>query len=86
MVSAVIYILFDIDDYSESNMDLVGGAIHRIVIKSILEIVQSLMSGKNILYKQDAKQIFVLNKEQDMSCYVNKLFLRSVLDFQFLIS
>jgi hypothetical protein len=32
------------------------------------------MSGKNILYKQDAKQIFVLNKEQDMSCYVNKLF------------
>jgi hypothetical protein len=86
MVSAVIYILFDVDDCSESNMGLVEGAIHRIVIKSILEIVQSLMSGKNILYKQDAKQIFVLNKEQDMSCYVNKLFLRSVLDFQLLIS
>ena len=57
-----------------------------IVQKAILEIVQSLMRGKNILYKQDAKQIFVLNKEQDMSCYVNKLFLRSVLDFQSLIS
>jgi hypothetical protein len=47
-------------------MGVIGGAIHRIVIKSILEIVQSLMSGKNILYKQDGKQIFVLNKEQDM--------------------
>ena len=43
------------------------------------------MSGKDILYKQDAKQIFVLNKEQDMICYVNKLFLRSVLDFQLLM-
>jgi hypothetical protein len=27
MVSAVIYILFDVDDCSESNMGLVGGAI-----------------------------------------------------------
>ena len=67
-------------------LGIIGGAIHRIVIKSLLEIVLSLMRGKNILYKQDAKQIFVLNKEQYMSCYVNKLFLRSVLDFQLLMS
>jgi hypothetical protein len=86
MLSAVIYIRFGVDGCSESNTGVIGGAIHRIVIKSILEIVQSLMSGKNILHKQDAKQIFVLNTEQDMSCYVNKLFLRSVQDFQLLIS
>jgi hypothetical protein len=45
-------------------MGVIGGTIHRIVIKSILEIVQSLMGGKDILYKQDAKQIFVLNKDK----------------------
>jgi len=43
------------------------------------------MKDKNILYKQDAKQIFVLNKEQHMNWYVNKLILGSVLDFQLLI-
>jgi hypothetical protein len=75
-----------VDDCSESNMGVIGGTIHRIVIKSILEIVQSLMRDKNIIYKQDARQIFVLNKEQDMICYVNKPFLRSVLDFQLLMS
>jgi hypothetical protein len=75
-----------VDDCSESNMGVIGGTIHRIVIKSILEIVQSLMRDKNIIYKQDARQIFVLNKEQDMICYVNKPFLRSVLDLQLLMS
>jgi hypothetical protein len=58
---------FGVDGYSESNMGVIGSAIHRIVIKSILEIVQSLKSGQNnITTKEHAKQIFDSNTEQEV--------------------
>jgi hypothetical protein len=58
---------FGVDGYSETNMGVIGSAMHRIVIKSILEIVQSLKSGQNnITTKEDAKQIFDSNTEQDI--------------------
>jgi hypothetical protein len=57
---------FGVDGCSESNTGVIGSAIHRIVIKSILEIVKSLKSGKNTLHKQDAKQIFTSNTEQEI--------------------
>jgi hypothetical protein len=47
-------------------MGEIGTAIHRIVIKSVLEIVQSIKQGKNKISKQDAKQIFVSNAEQEI--------------------
>ena len=47
--------------------DITGKFILGIVIKSILEIVQSLKSGQNnITTKEDAKQIFDSNTEQDI--------------------
>ena len=48
-------------------MGEIGSAIHRIVIKSILEIVQSIKQGNdNNISKQDAKQTFVSNAEQEI--------------------
>jgi hypothetical protein len=38
-------------------MGEIGTAIHRIVIKSVLEIVQSIKQSKNNIPTQDAKQI-----------------------------
>jgi hypothetical protein len=42
-------------------MDEISIAINRIVIKSVLEIVQSIKQSKNNIPTQDAKQIFVSN-------------------------
>jgi hypothetical protein len=57
---------FGVQGFPENNMGEIGTAIHRIVIKSVLEIVQSIKQGKNNISKQDAKQIFVSNAEQEI--------------------
>ena len=49
---------FGVNGFPENNMDEIGTAIHRIVIKSVLEIVQSIKQSKNNIPTQDAKQIF----------------------------
>lgn len=58
---------FGVEGFPENNMGEIGSAIHRIVIKSILEIVQSITQGNdNNISKQYAKQIFVSNAEQEI--------------------
>ncbi|HET7389692.1 MAG TPA: hypothetical protein VFJ51_02630, partial [Nitrososphaeraceae archaeon] len=59
---------FGVEGFPENNMGEIGSAIHRIVIKSILEIVESIKQGNdnNNISKQDAKQIFVSNAEQEI--------------------
>src|SRR5919198_4180305 len=57
---------FGVDGFPENNMGEIGTAIHRIVIKSILEIVQTIKRDRNNISKQDAKQIFVSNAEQEI--------------------
>jgi hypothetical protein len=51
--------------FPENKMGEIGTAIHRIVIKSILEIVQSIKQDRHNIRKQDAKQFFIrmLNKK-----------------------
>jgi hypothetical protein len=57
---------FGVEGFPQNNMGEIGTAIHRVVIKSILEIVQSIKQRKNNISKQDAKQIFVSNAEQEI--------------------
>jgi hypothetical protein len=57
---------FGVEGFPRNNMGEIGTAIHRVVIKSILEIVQSIKQRKNNISKQDAKQIFVSNAEQEI--------------------
>jgi CRISPR/Cas system-associated exonuclease Cas4 (RecB family) len=57
---------FGVDSFPENNMGDIGTAIHRIIIKSILEIVQAIKQGKNNIRKHDAKQMFVSNAEQEI--------------------
>jgi hypothetical protein len=47
-------------------MGEIGTAIHRIVIKLILEIVQSIKQDKSNISKENAKQIFYLNAEDEI--------------------
>jgi hypothetical protein len=48
---------FGVNGFPENYMGEIGTAIHRIVIKSVLEIVQSIKQSKNNIPTQDAKQI-----------------------------
>jgi hypothetical protein len=57
---------FGVDGFPENNMGEIGTAIHRIVIKSILEIVQSIKQDKRNISKHDAVQVFVSNAEQEI--------------------
>src|SRR5919202_6752716 len=57
---------FGVDGFPDNNMGEIGTAIHRIVIKSTLEIVQSIKQGKNNISRQDAKQIFYSNTEDEI--------------------
>src|SRR5919198_1969072 len=52
---------FGVEGFPDDNMGEIGTAIHRIVIKSILEIVQTIKRDRRNISKQDAKQIFVSN-------------------------
>jgi hypothetical protein len=57
---------FGVNGFPENNMGEIGTAIHRIVIKSMLEIVQFIKRDKSNISKQNAKQIFVSNAEQEI--------------------
>src|ERR671938_1953578 len=57
---------FGVDGFPENNMGEIGTAIHRIVIKSTLEIVQSIKQDKRNISKQDAEQIFYSNTEDEI--------------------
>jgi len=57
---------FGVNGFPENNMGEIGTAIHRIVIKSMLEIVQSIKRDKSNISKQNAKQIFYSNAEQEV--------------------
>ena len=57
---------FGVDGFPDNNMGEIGTAIHRIIIKSILEIVQSIKHDRSNISKQDAKQIFYSNAEDEI--------------------
>ena len=57
---------FGMNGFPENNMGEIGTAIHRIVIKSTLEIVQSIKQDKRNISKQDAEQIFYSNTEDEI--------------------
>src|SRR6188472_3898324 len=52
---------FGVEGFPENNMGVIGSAIHRIVIKSVLEIVQYLKDRR--ISKEDAKLTFLFNAE-----------------------